>query len=49
MNPRVKNVTPLSEYRLEIVFSNGEVGVHDCRHLLDLGVFSELREEAYFR
>ena len=49
MNPRVKSVTPLSEYRLEIVFANGEVGVYDCRPLLDFGVFSELRDESYFR
>jgi len=49
MNPRVKNVIPLSGYRLEIVFNDGETGVYDCRPLLDFGVFTELRDEAYFR
>ena len=49
MNPRVKSVTPLSEYRLQIIFTDEEVGVYDCRPLLDFGVFSELRDEAYFR
>lgn len=49
MNPRVTNVVPLPDYRLEIAFSNGEAGVYDCRPLLDFGVFQELRDEAYFR
>jgi hypothetical protein len=34
---------------LEITFSNDEVGVYDCRPLLDFGVFQELRDEACFR
>jgi hypothetical protein len=49
MNPRVKSVKPLSGYRLEIVFTDGETGVYDCRPLLDFGVFAELRDEAYFQ
>ncbi len=49
MNPRVNSVKPLSCHRLEILFTNGEVGVYDCRPLLDFGVFAELREEACFR
>jgi len=49
MNPRVKDVKPLSHYRLEITFANGELGIYDCRPLLDFGVFTELRDEAYFR
>ena len=49
MNPRVTNVVPLPDRHLEITFSNGEVGVYDCRLLLDFGVFQELRDEAYFR
>jgi hypothetical protein len=39
MNPRVNRIT----------FSNGEIGTCDCRALLELGVFQELKEEAYFR
>ena len=49
MNPRVKNVKQLSEFRLEIEFSNGEIGIYDFRPLLDFGIFTELRDEAYFR
>ena len=49
MNPRVKGVKPMADYRLEITFSSGEVGVYDCRPLLDFGVFRELRDEGYFR
>lgn len=49
MNPRVQAVSPTSEYRLEIVFTNGEVATYDCRPLLDFGVFRELRDENYFR
>jgi len=49
MNPRVKSVTPHDDYQLEIVFTNGEVGMYDCRPLLDFGVFRELRDEKYFR
>lgn len=49
MNPRVQKVNPLSDYRLEITFSSGEVGIYDCRPLLDFGVFRELQDISYFR
>ncbi len=49
MNPRVKAVRPKDGYKLEITFSNGEVGVYDCSPLLDFGVFQELRDANYFR
>ncbi len=49
MNPRIMAVIPIDDYRLEITFSNGEIGVYDCKPLLDFGVFRELRNEAYFR
>ncbi|MEW6348294.1 MAG: DUF2442 domain-containing protein [Thermodesulfobacteriota bacterium] len=49
MNPRVKAVIPLEDYRLEITFTNDEVGIYDCRPLLDFGVFSELKDITYFR
>ena len=49
MNPRVKSVRPLAGYRLEVAFSSGEIGVYDCRPLLELGVFRELKDDAYFR
>lgn len=48
MNPRVKNVIPISNYKLVIQFNNGEEGVYDCSHLLDFGVFKELKDKSYF-
>jgi hypothetical protein len=49
MLPRVQSVQAKPGYQLEIVFTNGETGVYDCRPLLDFGVFAELKNEAYFR
>ena len=49
MNPTVKEVTPEADYRLRVTFTNGEVGIYDCRPLLDFGVFKELRDLVYFR
>jgi Protein of unknown function (DUF2442) len=49
MLPRVKTVTARPQHQLEVVFTNGEVGIYDCRPLLDFGVFRELADEAYFR
>ncbi len=49
MNPRVKTVEPLADYKLRINFTNDEVGVYDCSNLLDFGVFREFRDEAYFQ
>ncbi len=49
MNPRVKSVTPGDNYRLHITFTNAEEGIYDCSHLLDFGVFCELRDPRYFR
>lgn len=48
MNPRVEKVTPTKDYKLELVFTNGERGVYDCSHLLDFGVFKELQYINYF-
>ena len=49
MLPRVKTVKAKPDYQLEITFTNGEVGLYDCRPLLDFGVFVELKDEEYFR
>jgi len=48
MNPRVSKVTPVNDYKLHLLFSNGEEGIYDCHDLLDFGVFSELRDINYF-
>ena len=49
MNPRVRDVVPRDDYKLEITFSNGEVGIFDCAHLINFGVFSEFKDVGYFR
>jgi len=49
MNPRVKQVSATDGYQLSLVFTNGERGIYDCSHLLDFGVFRELRNIHYFR
>lgn len=49
MNPRVKDVVARDDYKLEITFTNGEVGVFDCGHLLSFGVFKELADIGYFK
>ena len=49
MNPRVKVVKPRDDYTLEITFSNGEIGIYDCRPLLGFGVFQELKDIRYFK
>jgi hypothetical protein len=48
MNPRVSKVTPLEGHKLHLQFTNGEEGIYDCSHLLDFGVFRELRKQNYF-
>ena len=48
MNPRVQAVTAKEDYKLEISFTNGEIGIYDCTPLLDFGVFTELRDVSYF-
>lgn len=49
MNPRVRSVLAMPGYKLKLQFSNGEEGVYDCSHLLEFGVFRELKDTAYFK
>ncbi len=49
MNPRVKAVIPRDDYKLEITFTSGEVGIFDCAPLLSFGVFQELQDVRYFK
>jgi len=41
---------PLAVYtlKLRLEFTNGEVGIYDCRPLLKRGVFQELNDIQYF-
>lgn len=49
MNPRVKQVATLTDYKLSIAFTNGEHGIYDCSKLLEFGVFTELKNNNYFK
>ena len=48
MNPRIIEVTPIENFKLKLVFSNGEKGLYDCSELLNFGVFKELQDRNYF-
>ncbi len=48
MNPRVKQVKPLPDYQLQLLFTNGESRIFDAKPYLDKGVFKELKDIAVF-
>jgi hypothetical protein len=48
MNPRVKSVKALPDYKLSIIFSSNENKIYDCSPLLNFGVFQELKDKRYF-
>jgi hypothetical protein len=48
MNPYVKSVKPLSNFRLDLLFENGERRIFDLSPYLGRGVFSRL-QNALFR
>lgn len=39
---------PSPDFTLTLEFTNGEVGMYDCKPILDFGVFKELRDMKYF-
>ncbi len=49
MNPRVAEVISTDDYKLRLVFKNGERGIYDCSRLLNFGVFLELQDKNYFK
>ncbi len=49
MNPRVKSVQALPDYKLELSFDNGQKGIFSVEPYLDYPVFSSLKDEATFR
>jgi hypothetical protein len=49
MNPYVKDVRPLDDYRLEVWFENGEQRIFDVKPYLYRGIFVRLQNHALFR
>jgi DUF971 family protein len=49
MNPRISEVAPADDYKLKLIFTNGERGIYDCSSLLNFGVFKELGDKNYFK
>lgn len=49
MNPQVKTVETLPNYKLKIRFENDEVKEFDATPFLDKGIFTELKDEDYFK
>ena len=49
MNPRIKEATPTSDYKLKLVFTNSERETYDCSPLLNFGVFQEFKDHHYFQ
>lgn len=49
MNPYVKSVWPLDNFRLEILFENGERRIFDMSSYLQRGVFVRLQNRAAFQ
>ena len=49
MNPRVKSVRAMQDYKLQLTFTNGEKRIFDIRPYLSKGVFQELMNETLFQ
>ncbi len=49
MNPYVKQVRPLEDYYIEVLFENGEHRLFDLKPYLHRGVFVHLKNRAAFQ
>ncbi len=49
MNPRIKGVKPMDDYKLRLTFTNGQVRIFDVKPYLSQGVFRELRNIEIFQ
>jgi hypothetical protein len=49
MNPYVKDVRPLDDYRLEVSFENGERRVFDVKPYIYRGIFVRLQNPGLFQ
>ncbi|MEI7423310.1 MAG: DUF2442 domain-containing protein [Prolixibacteraceae bacterium] len=48
MYPAVKNVKPIENYNLILIYENGEKRQFDMKPFLNKGIFKELKEVAKF-
>lgn len=49
MNPSVIDVKPLPNHQLGVTFENEERRIFDVTPFLDKGIFTELKDESYFK
>ena len=49
MNPRVKSVEGLTDYKLKLTFTNNEVKIFDTNRYLNKGFFQELQDYKIFK
>ncbi len=49
MNPRIKGVKPMDDYKLRLTFTNGQVRIFDVKPYISEGVFRELRNIVIFQ
>ena len=49
MYPSVKEVIPLDDYTLSLVFENGESGILDMKPMLHFGVFQRIKDLDNFK
>jgi hypothetical protein len=49
MNPYIESVFPLEDYRLEVLFENGERRIFDAKPYLQRGIFVRLQNRATFQ
>ena len=49
MNPSVKHVEAIENYKLQLQFENGEQKIFDVAPYLDKGIFVELKDKSYFK
>ena len=48
LSPRVVHVQPYEDYKLILTFTNGERRVLDASSLLDIPIFSALKNKSFF-
>lgn len=48
MVPRPKEVKPLENYNLQIVFDNGEKRIYDMSNLLEMPFYQKLKNKSIF-